>query len=118
MNGQRTYEFLKLYLIPELTEEDHLVNEETLKAANVLKAQRTIDLVMGKSGIKTLKMARMTVGDYLERYKADCTRSYRGQSYLQMVGNMESHPLRNQLHAGLGRLLFRHGLHADMPLFG
>lgn len=98
MNGQRTYEFLKLYLIPELTEEDHLVNEETLKAANVLKAQRTIDLVMGKSGIKTLKMARMTVADYLERYKADCTRSYRGQSYLQMVGNMESH-----LRAFLGR---------------
>ena len=39
VNGRRTYEFLKLYLIPEQSEADHLVNEETLQAANVLKAQ-------------------------------------------------------------------------------
>lgn len=98
VNGRRTYEFLKLYLIPEQSEGDRLVNEETLYAANVLKAQRTIDLVMGKSGVKSLKMARMTVGDYLERYKADCSRSHRGSSYVMMVGNMECH-----LRAFLGR---------------
>lgn len=98
VNGRRTYEFLKLYLIPEQSEADRLVNEETLYAANVLKAQRTIDLVMGKSGVKSLKMARMTVGDYLERYKADCSRSHRGSSYVMMVGNMECH-----LRAFLGR---------------
>ena len=37
VNGRRTYEFLKLYLIPEQSEADHLVNEETLQAANVLR---------------------------------------------------------------------------------
>lgn len=98
VNGRRTYEFLKLYLIPEQSEADRLVNEETLQAANVLKAQRTIDLVMGRSGVRSLKMARMTVGDYLERYKADCSRSHRGSSYVMMVGNMEYH-----LRAFLGR---------------
>lgn len=98
VNGQRTYEFLKLYLVPELTETDRQVNEGTLQAALVLKAQRTIDLVMGRTGVKGLKLARMTVGEYLKRYKEDCTRSYRGKSYIIMVGNMEGH-----LRAFLGR---------------
>lgn len=97
-DGRRTYEFLKLYLIPEQSEADRQVNEEMLQAANVLKARRTIDLVMGRSGVRSMKMARMTVGDYLKRYKADCTRSHRGSSYVMMVGNMEF-----QLRAFLGR---------------
>lgn len=98
VNGQRTYEFLKLYLIPECSEADRMVNETTLQAANMLKAQRTIDVVMGRTGMERLKLSRMTVDEYLERYKNDCTKSHRGQSYLQMIKNMEHH-----LRAFLGR---------------
>ena len=106
VNGWRTYEFLKLYLIPEQSEADRLVNEETLQAANVLRAQRTIDLLMGRSELRTLKMARMTVGEYLERYKADCTRSHRGSSYVTMLGNMEYH-LRAFLGSKMDTLLMK-----------
>ncbi|MCM1456288.1 MAG: Arm DNA-binding domain-containing protein [Lachnoclostridium sp.] len=43
-NGRRTYEFLKLYIIPEKTRADKEKNRETLKLANSVKAQRIIEI--------------------------------------------------------------------------
>lgn len=39
-DGKRNYEFLKLYLIPEKTKADKIQNEETLRTANAIKAQK------------------------------------------------------------------------------
>ena len=39
-DGARSYEFLKLYLIPEKTEADKLANLATMDAANAIKARR------------------------------------------------------------------------------
>lgn len=52
-NGSRTYEFLKLYLIPEKTKADKEKNRETLKLANSVKAQRIIEIQNGEFGFKT-----------------------------------------------------------------
>ena len=51
-NGKREYEFLKLYLVPELTKADKKKNEETMKLAEAIKAKRTIELVNGEYGFK------------------------------------------------------------------
>lgn len=51
--GTRTYEFLKLYLIPEKTKADKEKNRETLKLANSVKAQRIIEIQNGEFGFKT-----------------------------------------------------------------
>lgn len=52
-NGRRTYEFLKLYIIPEKTRADKEKNRETLKLANSVKAQRIIEIQNGEFGFKT-----------------------------------------------------------------
>ena len=52
-NGNREYEFLKMYLIPETTTQDKVANTNTLNAANAIKAQRLIEITNGKAGIKT-----------------------------------------------------------------
>lgn len=51
-HGKRTYEPLKLYLIPERTAADRKQNATTMLAANKVKSQRIIELTTGEVGIK------------------------------------------------------------------
>ena len=44
LNGQRSYEYLKLYLIPETNKEDKRRNQETLKLAEAIRAKRLVEL--------------------------------------------------------------------------
>lgn len=37
LNGRRTYEYLKMYLVPELTRADREKNRETLKLADAVR---------------------------------------------------------------------------------
>ena len=46
-DGKRTYEFLKLYIIPEVDETAKARNANTLQAANAIKAQKIIELKGG-----------------------------------------------------------------------
>lgn len=43
-DGKRSYEFLKLYLIPELTTQDKLINKAILRKAEMMKARKTWEL--------------------------------------------------------------------------
>ncbi len=47
-DGKRRYEFLKLFLIPETSNEARERNEHTMKAANAVKAQRILDITNKK----------------------------------------------------------------------
>ena len=51
-DGQRSYEFLKLYLIPERTRADKERNRETLEMANAIKAKRIVELHTNEHGLK------------------------------------------------------------------
>lgn len=55
INGRREYEFLKLYLRPELSKQDKAINRETLALANAVKAQRILDIQSGRFGMKNEK---------------------------------------------------------------
>lgn len=50
-NGKRSYEFLKLYLIPETDITAKIQNENTLVQANAIKAERILDLTNQIAGI-------------------------------------------------------------------
>ena len=52
-NGERTSEYLKLYLVPELTREDKIKNKETLRLAEAIRAQRLIEVQAKQFGIDT-----------------------------------------------------------------
>lgn len=50
-NGKRTYEYLKMYLIPETDRNARQQNETTMAAANAIKSKRIIELTSGEAGI-------------------------------------------------------------------
>ena len=52
LNGVRTYEYLKMYLVPERTRADKEKNRETLKLAEAIKAKRIVELRNGEYGFK------------------------------------------------------------------
>jgi len=43
LNGKRSYEYLKLYLIPETNRKDKEKNRQTLQLAEAIKAKRVVE---------------------------------------------------------------------------
>jgi len=69
-NGKRTYEFLRLYLVPEVDEAARVQNQNTMQAANAIKAQRMIELANGQAGIKAnTRLSNMLFVDWLQVYE-------------------------------------------------
>ena len=52
-SGKRSYEFLKLYLLPEDDDKAKAVNAETLQKAEAIKNQRVQEILSGK--LETVK---------------------------------------------------------------
>ena len=68
-NGQRSYEFLKLYLIPEVDEATKARNVNTLQAANAIKAQKIIELTNDEAGVtKASTRSKMLLIDWMNHY--------------------------------------------------
>lgn len=68
-DGKRSYEFLKLYLVPERTRDDKEQNRQTMQLAQSIKAQRIVELQNGEFGFKS-KFAEDTL--FFEFYRAMC----------------------------------------------
>lgn len=75
LDGVRTREFLKMYLVPERTKVDKVQNRETLKTANAVKAKRILDLQEGRMGIRHKSRKDMLLVDFLKEQQE----SYRQQ---------------------------------------
>lgn len=52
LNGKRTYETLKLYLVPEETRKDKEKNKETMRMAEAIRAKRVVELQNGRFGFE------------------------------------------------------------------
>lgn len=52
LNGKRSYEYLKLYLVPERTSEDKRRNQQTMMFAEAVKARRLVDLQNDRFGFE------------------------------------------------------------------
>ena len=69
-NGKRSYEFLKLYLIPETTEAAKVQNANIMQVANAIKAQRMIELANNQAGIKAnTQLSKMLLVDWMQVYQ-------------------------------------------------
>lgn len=64
LNGKRTYEFLKMHLIPERTRADKERNRETLKLADAIRAKRVVELRNGQFGFQNRPSASIRFFDY------------------------------------------------------
>lgn len=65
-NGQRSYEFLKLYLIPEHTTEDAQRNRETMRLATAVKAKRIALLQDGAFDFKPTFKGKILLSEFLD----------------------------------------------------
>ena len=65
---KRRYEFLKLFLVPEISQEAKERNANTLKAANAIKAQRILDITNKKPVTVLSDKARMSLIEWLDEY--------------------------------------------------
>lgn len=51
VEGERHYEFLKLYLVPEIDAASKIRNSETIRAATAIKSARILELTQRKAGV-------------------------------------------------------------------
>ena len=87
LNGKRSYEYLKLYLIPEKTREDKRKNAETLKLAEAIRAKRVVELQNGEFGFKSQYKEETLFFDY---YEAMCAKRFLTEESKGNWGNWRS----------------------------
>lgn len=68
VDGKRTYEFLKVYLVPEVDEKAKELNEKKLQAIRAIQAQRILEITNGKAGIAT-DYGKILLVDWLNTFK-------------------------------------------------
>lgn len=66
-DGKRTYEYLKMYIIPETDNNARRQNQTTMAAANAIKSKRIIELTNGKAGIQTKE--KVFLLNWMETYR-------------------------------------------------
>lgn len=66
INGKRRYEFLKLYLVREVTKTDKEQNKQTLLLANSIKAKRQIEIQNNEYGFRNNFKAGTNLFEYIK----------------------------------------------------
>lgn len=89
-DGKREYEFLKLYLVPEKTKADRVLNEETLRTANAIKAQKIVALQNEEHGFMVSVKAKANFIDYMEG-QAESYDQRGSAAYAQSIRNSIYH---------------------------
>lgn len=67
-NGQRTYEYLKIYLIPNEANGAREINANALQTANAIRMRRSMEITSGKGGTRPTKHTRLTIGEFITAY--------------------------------------------------
>lgn len=90
-NGKRKKEYLKLYLIPEKTEEDRQKNSRTLELAETIRAERILHLQSNKSSFFTPenKEAKIPFVNYMAN-EIDRMKLLRTENYIRKYKCIES----------------------------
>lgn len=91
-NGKRYYEFLKLYLVEETTDEARVRNVNTMTAANAIKSQRILEIANEKANIKNKSnLAKVLLSDWMEHYTAHKKRVGCSDNFLKQIRKTTKH---------------------------
>ncbi len=72
VDGKRSYEFLKLYRLPEINARIKEQNKATLAAVETIKSKRIIEITNGKAGLKNVSgRSKMLLLDWMQSYLED-----------------------------------------------
>lgn len=66
-DGKRVHEYLKLYLVPELTSADRKKNKETLKLAEAIRAKRVVEIQSKDLGLDVSTHEDALFLDFMQR---------------------------------------------------
>lgn len=89
--GQRRYEFLKMYLVPGNDAATRQQNENTLQAAQAIKSRRVIELTNKEAGIKTNVAAeKVMLSQFLAAYREKKKRN-RSQATIMTIRCLEKY---------------------------
>ena len=69
LNGKQSYEYLKMYLVPERTRADKEKNKQTLLLADAIRAKRVVELRNGQYGFQSQFASNTRFFDY---YRSLC----------------------------------------------
>lgn len=103
LDGKRTYEYLKLYLIPEKNRADKEKNRTTLQLAEDIRAKRMVELRNGEFGFKSMYKEDTLFYPY---YRAMCEARL-GQESRGNWGNWYSALHHLKIYDGNENLTFR-----------
>lgn len=88
INGKKSYEFLQLYLIPELSVKDRATNQQTLALANAIKSERIVDVQNSRHGFVSKSKTEISFIDYLREQQS---------LYLERGSTMYAQSVRNSI---------------------
>ena len=77
LNGKRSYEYLKMYLVPEKSREAKDKNRETLRLADAIRAKRIVELRNGQYGFRSGFATNTRFFDY---YRSLCEKRLGSES--------------------------------------
>lgn len=90
--GERSYEYLKLYLVPETDNAAKIHNENVRQAAEAIKAQKTLQYINNEAGIKTNNnLSKVLVIDWVEQFMEKSKLNHRGLGFFNMVSYMKKY---------------------------
>ena len=91
IDGERTYEYLKLYIIPETDGTAKAQNKNTMKAAMAIKSQRIMDIANGKAGLEKKDRSKVLLSDYLKAYREEKRINGQSEEHARQVDNLTKH---------------------------
>lgn len=68
--GVRTSEYLKLYLVPEITKADKSANKETMRQAEAIRAQRVVEMRSRQFGMEYSDSSKVLFYDFMDSLAA------------------------------------------------
>lgn len=93
-DGKRSYEFLKLYIVPETDEATRLQNQNTLQAATAIKSQRLIDMANDEAGItKVSQRSKMLLIDWMRYYSGQKKKNGQSDAFSKQIDKAIRHLL-------------------------
>ncbi len=89
-NGRRSYEFLKLYIIPETDSISKTANQNTLQAAKAIQAQMVLDIANKKAGIRKDYQDLLLV-DWLNTFQLQRAKTGQSGKRAEQIGSAIKH---------------------------
>lgn len=87
VGGRHKREFLKLYIIPEVTKEDRQKNDATLALVKAIQSKRIVELQNDAHGFKNSNKSKANIIDYIETMR-QAVKERASLNYWATMGNV------------------------------